>query len=206
MSETPNYQQAILNKSRKDKFLLVLDLPDVLKKINAVSQEGRESKSVFLDSLQYSVYGTVVPPTNINAAALSYAGQTLSLSTGKREKYADITVNFTVDNGFNNWWVLWKWLDYINGAQTSIQDSDNLNPAATDFQGRPFYASTGNLQPYQTTINVFGLDEYNNKKIRWTYSKAFITNLTGITYSYRDAEQLESSFTFSFSQLNAELL
>jgi len=204
MSDT--VQQSILNKNRKDKFLLVLNLPPILKTVNKTYQNSRASNSLNLDSLQYSIYGTVVPETVVAEVDIPYSAQTAKFTSYTRSAYKPITVNFTVDNGFNNWWVLWKWLDYINGAQTSIQDSDNLNPAATDFQGRPFYASTGNLQPYQTTINVFGLDEYNNKKIRWTYSKAFITNLTGITYSYRDAEQLESSFTFSFSQLNAELL
>jgi len=196
-------QQSILNKSRKDKFLLTLNLPDALKKINTLNQSDRATDSVYLDSLQYSVYGTVVPATVINSADLPYAGQTLSLTTGKREKYQNITVSFTVDNSYNNWWVLWKWLDYINGSQSSTLDPDNLTQLP---QTPSQYASLANLQPYQTSVIVEGLDEYNNKKIRWIYSKAFITNLTGITYNYRDAEQLESSFTFSFSQLTSELL
>ena len=196
-------QQSILNKSRKDKFLLTLNLPDALKKINTLNQSDRATDSVYLDSLQYSVYGTVVPATVINSADLPYAGQTLSLTTGKREKYQNITVSFTVDNSYNNWWVLWKWLDYINGSQSSTLDPDNLTQLP---QTPSQYASLANLQPYQTSVIVEGLDEYNNKKIRWTYSKAFITNLTGIMYNYRDAEQLESSFTFSFSQLTSELL
>ena len=196
-------QQSILNKSRKDKFLLTLNLPDALKKINTLNQSDRATDSVYLDSLQYSVYGTVVPATVINSSDLPYAGQTLSLTTGKREKYQNITVSFTVDNSYNNWWVLWKWLDYINGSQSSTLDPDNLTQLP---QTPSQYASLANLQPYQTSVIVEGLDEYNNKKIRWIYSKAFITNLTGITYNYRDAEQLESSFTFSFSQLTSELL
>ena len=199
----PIQQQSVLNKSRKDKFQLILDLPDALKKINILDQGSRESDKVSLDSLQYSVYGTVVPQTTINPVSLPFAGQSLNLTSGKREKYQDITVNFTVDNYYNNWWVLWKWLDYINGSTNSLLDSDNL----TALPLTPInYAGTANLQPYQTTVTVYGLDEYNNKKIRWTYSKAFITNLTGITYNYRDADQMESSFTFSFSQLRSELL
>jgi hypothetical protein len=201
LGDTP--QQSFLNKTRKDKFLLTLNLPEALKKINILSQVDRTSNTLYLDSLQYSVHGTVVPATTINSADLPYAGQTLSLTTGKREKYQNVTVNFTVDNSYNNWWVLWKWLDYINGSTNSTLDPDNLTQLPRNSAS---YSSTANLQPYQTTVIVEGLDEYNNKKIRWNYSKAFITNLTGITYSYRDAEQLESSFTFSFSQLTSELL
>ena len=199
-------QQSILNKSRKDKFLLVLNLPDALKKLNTFSTIDRANSNIVLDTLQYSVYGAVVPTTNIEETSLPYAGQTLNLTSGKREKYEDITVNFTVDNGYNNWWVLWKWLNFINDAKTSTFDIENLAPLPTNSQDKVVYTSTTNLQPYQTLITVYGLDEYNNKKIQWSYSKAFITKLNGITYNYRDAEQMESSFTFAFSQLNAELL
>jgi len=199
-------QQSILNKSRKDKFILVLNLPDPLKKINTFSTVDRNTNNVVLDSLQYSVYGTIVPSTTILGASLPYSGQTLNVTTGKREKYDDITVNFTVDNGFNNWWVLWKWLNFINDAQNSTFDKGDLVQYPTGTNGEIVYTSLTNLQQYQTDITVFGLDEYNNRKIQWTYNKAFITKLNGINYSYRDADQMESSFTFSFSQVIAELL
>jgi hypothetical protein len=202
-------QQSILNKNRKDKFLLVLNLPDPLKKINIVSPSSRESDKVYLDSLQYSVYGTIVPAATILAANLPYSGQSLNVATGKRQNYQEVTVNFTVDNRFNNWWVLWKWLDFINNAKTSTFDNSDL-VTQTKYQtsnGETFIAnSAGSLQSYQTNITVYGLDEYNEKKIQWNFYKSFITSLNGITYNYRDPELIESSFTFSFSQLTAELL
>lgn len=202
-------QQSILNKNRKDKFLLVLNLPDPLKKINIVSPSSRESDKVYLDSLQYSVYGTIVPAATILAANLPYSGQSLNVATGKRQNYQEVTVNFTVDNRFNNWWVLWKWLDFINNAKTSTFDNSDL-VTQTKYQtsnGETFIASSaGSLQSYQTNITVYGLDEYNEKKIQWNFYKSFITSLNGITYNYRDPELIESSFTFSFSQLTAELL
>ena len=157
-------QQSILNKSRKDKFLLVLNLPDALKKLNTFSTIDRANSNIVLDALQYSVYGAVVPTTNIEETSLPYAGQTLNLTSGKREKYEDITVNFTVDNGYNNWWVLWKWLNFINDAKTGTFDTENLAPLPTNSQDKVVYTSTTNLQPYQTLITVYGLDEYNNKK------------------------------------------
>lgn len=202
-------QQSILNKNRKDKFLLVLNLPDPLKKINIVSPSSRESDKVYLDSLQYSVYGTIVPAATILAANLPYSGQSLNVATGKRQNYQEVTVNFTVDNRFNNWWVLWKWLDFINNAKTSTFDNSDL-VTQTKYQtsnGETFITSSaGSLQSYQTNITVYGLDEYNEKKIQWNFYKSFITSLNGITYNYRDPELIESSFTFSFSQLTAELL
>ena len=114
-----------------------------------------------------------------------------------------------MDNRFNNWWVLWKWLDFINNAKTSTFDNSDL-VTQTKYQtsnGETFITSSaGSLQSYQTNITVYGLDEYNEKKIQWNFYKSFITSLNGITYNYRDPELIESSFTFSFSQLTAELL
>ena len=199
-------QQSILNKSRKDKFLLVLNLPDALKKLNTAGQITRDKDHLNLDALQYSIYGTIVPETSIQPFALPYGGQTFNVSTGKRDNYSAITVNFTVDNGFNNWWVLWKWLNFINDATLSVSDSSNLSTLPKNSMDKVLYTNTRNLQPYQTKISIYGVDEYNNKKIQWNYTNAFITNLAGITYSYRDGNEMESSFTFTFSQLIAELL
>lgn len=201
-------QQSVLNKNRKDKFLLVLNLPDALKKVNTTAAD-RDTNKVILDSLQYSVYGTVVPATVMPAVNLPYAGQSLNVAAGRRDNYQEITVNFTVDNRFNNWWVLWRWLNFINNAKTSTLDNEELVNYSTLKTGANetfIQSSVGTLQPYQTIISIYGLDEYNQKKIQWNYSKAFITKLDGINYSYRDPEQIESSFTFSFSQLTAELL
>jgi hypothetical protein len=201
--------QQSINKNRKDKFLLILNLPDALKKINTSGQNTRSSEGLNIDTLQYSVHGTIVPSTIVNSTTLPYAGQSLNVSTGKRENYSEVTVNFAVDNQFNNWWVLWKWLNFINNAQTSTLDNEDLVTYAkltTGTNDTFLFSSTGNLQPYMSKITVYGLDEYNNKKIQWNYSKAFITKLDGINYSYKDPELIESSFTFSFSQLFAELL
>lgn len=201
-----NIQQSILNKNRKDKFLLILNLPDPLKKINIFSQTERDSSKVNLDSLQYSIYGTVVPNTIVAPVSLPFGGQSLNVTTGKRDNYSEVTVNFTVDNTFSNWWVLWKWLNFINDASMSKLDSGDLIKFPKDSNDKVVYNSTMNLQPYQTNITIFGLDEYNVKKIQWTYTKAFITNLNGINYNYRDSGEIESAFTFTFTQLVTELL
>jgi len=189
-------QQSILNKNRKDKFLLVLNLPPILKTANDNTPGNRSINFLNLDSLQYSIYGTVVPETTIAEVDLPYSAQTAKFTSYTRAAYKSVTVNFTVDNQFNNWWVLWYWLNTINDSKESTY---NFNQLASPDK----FVNTNN---YQTNITVYGLDEYNNKKIQWDYIKAFITNLGEITYNYRDGEQIESSFTFAFNQLNTQLL
>ena len=193
MSEV--FQQSVLNKSRKDKFLLVLNIPNALKTINTSVTDSRKSYYLDLDTLQYSVYGDIVPDIAINPVALNFGGQPLKVTTYQREAYSNVTVNFAVDNGYNNWWVLWKWLDYINDSRFSVSNKNELAVKGVD-----------KMHDYQTLITVYGLDEYNNQKIKFDYHKAFITNLQGFKFNYQDAGQLESTFTFAFSQLGAELL
>jgi len=188
-------QQSILNKNRKDKFLLVLNLPDVLKKINKVSSGDRDTSFLNQDSLQYSIYGSIVPSVTVPAIALPFAGQVAQYTSYSRPEYPPVSVSFTVDNGYNNWWVLWKWLDLINNSYAGYYNADDI----LDPNGKL-------TNSYQTNITVYGLDEYNNKKIQFTYTNAFITGLGEISYNYRESEQIESSFTFSFGQLKAELL
>jgi hypothetical protein len=190
-------QQSILNKNRKDKFILVLNLPSILKRVNKADSNDRSTDTLNLDSLQYSIFGSVVPESKIPEVAVPYGAQVPKVTSYARAAYAPLTVNFTVDNQFNNWWVLWYWLNVINNSKQSTYNADQLNPTT---------ALKTNLADYQANITVYGLDEYNNKKIQWDYTNAFITNLGEITYNYRDPDQMDSSFTFAFGQLNCELL
>lgn len=190
-------QQSILNKNRKDKFILVLNLPSVLKRVNKIDANDRSTDTLNLDSLQYSIYGSVVPESVIPDIAVPFGAQVPKITSYARSAYKPLTVNFTVDNGFNNWWVLWYWLNVINDSKESSYNANQLNPTT---------ALKTNLADYQANITVYGLDEYNNKKIQWNYTNAFITNLGEITYNYRDPDQIDSSFTFAFGQLNCQLL
>jgi len=189
-------QQSILNKNRKDKFLLVLNLPPILKRANKTDQNDRASKYINLDSLQYSIHGTVVPKSTISEVELAFSGQTTKVTSYNRTSYEAVTVNFTVDNEFSNWWLLWYWLDVINNSKEGVYNYNKLSSPDT----------FTNLANYQTNITVYGLDEYNNKKIQWDYTNAFITSLGEIAYNYQTPEQIESSFTFAFGQLQAQLL
>jgi hypothetical protein len=60
LCETPQpTQQSVLNRSGKDKFLLVLNLPQVLRK------QTLSNNLLKIDPLQISIFGTVVPPIQV---------------------------------------------------------------------------------------------------------------------------------------------
>ena len=67
----------------------------------------------------------------------------------------------------------------------------------------------GGYKPYDeyaTDITVFGLDEYNEKRIQFTYIGAVPVSLSEISYNYQGSDEVSSQFEFAFSQLHTKLL
>ena len=185
--------QSILNKSRLDKFVLIFSLPPALREINVRENSARNSNNVIEDKLQLSVYGAVVPELTVPSIQVPYAGSNLYQSAHAREAYPPVTVNFTADNEFNNYWVIYKWLNLMHDQKTGIYDDADLDPE-------------NQFNNYQTDMTLYGLDEYENKRIEFTYTKAFPVTLGNLEYNYRTSEEIESSFTFVYSQLHTKLL
>ena len=185
--------QSILNKSRLDKFILVFSVPPALREINVRENSSRNSTNVIEDKLQLSVYGAVVPELTVPSIEIPYAGSNLYQSAHAREPYPPVTVNFTADNEFNNYWVIYKWLNLMHDQKTGVYDETDLDPE-------------NEFNNYQTDMTLYGLDEYENRRIEFTYTKAFPVTLGNLEYNYRTTDEIESSFTFVYSQLHTKLL
>jgi len=269
---------SILNKQRKDKFTLVLDIPPAMKDIQV--NDTRTNSVVSRDKLQFSVFSAPVPGVDIAAIPMNIYGQTYNVTSQTRTAYPPILINFTIDNRFDNYWVLWKWLEILNKPRESgmlehfavFQDGSKKKSAAdlaraelsnilAGFRNKPgnitrarnqsaltvsnierkspkpnsivenipkfhnvslspINKDTPNIkdietQPihmvndytdYQTTITIFGLDEYNKKIVRFDYFNSFITNLGEISFNYRVPDEAESGFQFVFNQMEVTLL
>lgn len=199
MSIDPNsldYMPSPLNKSVVDKFLLVINIPPALKKIN--SKSIRNNKSIQLDTLQFSVWGAVVPRINVPAIDLKYMGANMPVSTHARPSWDPVTVNFHVDNLWSNYWVIYKWLDLMRS------DEDGQFGAIVDDQG--ILDSSASLPEYSTEMVVYSLDEYDNPTVKWVYTYAFPTNLGSVEFNEQQTSQIKCDFTFQFSQLQCELV
>ena len=121
---TNQYTQSVLNKSHVDKFRLVFQLPNALKKIN--KHDERNNATVIQDSMQLSIYGTVVPAITVPALEIRYSGSTLYNSTHSKNPYPPVTVNFTIDNQYNNYWTIYKWINLLHDEYTGVYDSSCL--------------------------------------------------------------------------------
>lgn len=190
VNQTPIFQSPF-NKQRKDKFLLVLTIPNILK--DKVADVIRRNNSVNFDTLQFSVFGAIAPPISIPPVSLAYGGQTLKVTSYARPEFPNLKVDFTVDNQFNNYWVLFKWLEIFNNTFSGVFDPKNafIDP---------------NTEQYMTNISIFGLDEYNKKTVRFDYFRSFPVSLDGVTYNDRVPDEMDCSFEFAYHQLNMTLL
>lgn len=194
MSED-TFEQSILNKNRLDKFVLVINLPPLLKDIN--KQQSRTNSTIQLDKLAFSVYGVVAPRISVPAIGVGYSGNVLHVSSHVHPAYTPVNVNFTVDNRFNNYWMIFKWLNALRDARNGTYDIAN--------DGKKFNADML-ITDYATDFTLYGKDEYDKNVIKWTYKHAFPTELAEISYNYRTSNEIESSFTFAFAEVFCELL
>ena len=186
-----HYDQTLLNKSRKDKFSLTVFLPEELRKINRKLQ--RANAHVDIDTLQFSVYGTVVPKNNIPAEEARYAGSTVYVSSHNKPTYEPVSVNFTIDNEFKNYWVIHKWLDLLRNEKSGIYEAE-------------LSEKDKGLGKYSTDFILTARDEFHGEVIQWIYKSAFPVSLGEISYSHRDAGEIETTFEFAFRRIETNLL
>lgn len=191
MSEEKVIRQSHLNKSRDDKFLLVFDIPVILKQKN--SKIHRSNKFVNMDSVQFSVFGTAVPEIVVPAVENRYAGNTLYVSSHSKNSYDPVTLGFKIDNQYNNYWVIYQWLNLLHDEYEGRYNVDELEVDE-------------NFRDYQVDLTVYGLDENNEKRIKFTYKDAFPTAIEGITYDYKNGDEITSGFRFVYSQLHTDIL
>lgn len=195
LCETPQPgQQSVLNRASKDKFVLILNLPSILR------EKSKTDDKIRLKPLEISVWGSVVPQVQVPSNEVRYAGQSYNVSSHSRPNYTPLTINFIVDNKFYNYWLLWKWLDVLNTSKGSLYDG-----TPDKLKTKNFHIEQGNLLEYQSNLVLLGMNEYNQRIIEFTYYNAFITNLGAINYSYRDDAIIEATADFQFSQIGVEL-
>ena len=190
---TNQLKQAVLNKSRADKFLLVFDLPAILKNIDKPWVGDQSNTTIISDSVQFSIFGTAVPEVTVPAVETRFAGSTLYVSSHAKNSYPPVTVDFNIDNEYRNYWVMYTWLNLLHSQYEGRYNEREL-------------ISEDGFDEYQTNLTIFGKDEFNNSRIKFTYTKAFPTTLEAITYNYQNPEEIQSGFTFVYSQLHTEII
>ena len=186
--------QSFLNKARQDKFLLVFDLPPIMKPI--ARKFERNNETIIPDSVQFSIFGTMVPEITVKGVETRYAGSTLYLTSHSKDSYPPVNIKFMVDSMYNNYYTIYSWLNLLHDQKTGLYNQQGLAP------------EDANFNDYMTDLTVYGFDEYGKKRISFTYTKAFPTTVDGITFNQKaeQGEEIESGFTFLYSQMHVNML
>ena len=150
--------QAPLNKNRQDKFILVLNLPEGIK--NIVDNIVRNTNRIDANSLEISIAGTVTPTVSIPEKTIPYGAQTIKVSSHARPAYESLNINFKIDNQFNNYWAIYKWLDIINDIKTGNFNEDDIIKYKSP---KELMSPSQQLPVYSSNLTVYGLDEYENR-------------------------------------------
>jgi hypothetical protein len=192
--------QTVLNRSRNDKFIMVLDLPLAMKSIN----DSILGTNFSINPLQFSIYGSPVPQITVPDINLPFGGQVHKISSNSRPAYNPLTIKFLVDNGYKNYWILWNWLNLFNDSKSSTSN-------ITEAYNTPIYDNKlpvlkNAVNKYTSQFSIFSLDEFNNKIVSFTYTNAFPTALGEINFSNQDPSEINCTVTFAFNQLNVDLL
>jgi hypothetical protein len=179
---------------------MVLDLPKALKsKYDSVTNSNFN-----INPLQFSIYGSPVPPINVPSIDVPFGSQVYKASSMVRPAYDPLSIKFLVDNGYKNYWALWNWLNLFSDAEKAS------TKITTAFEDGKTNSSNIKIQhpmsDYTSRFTIFGLDEYNNKIISFEYTDAFPTNLSEISFSNQDPSEINSSVTFVFNQLHVNLI
>jgi hypothetical protein len=174
--------QSPLNVSSKDKFILVLNLPPVLRNSQPPDPD------LNIEKLHISIFGTVVPTSVVPPIDVRWGGQSVKYSSYSRPEFSSLNVSFIVDNSYQNYYILWKWLSVLNDPTNSFYAGSNEKALSIQTE-------------YQTTFSLLALNEYNQPTMEFKFHHAFLTGIGAINYSYKDGEILESSAEFQFGQL-----
>lgn len=186
--------QSYLNKAKKDKFLLVFDLPPILKPLS--SQLIRSNDNLDRDSVQFSIFGSVVPAITVKANDVRFAGSGLYLTSYSKDSNSPVNVKFTVDSMYSNYWTVYQWLNLLHNQESGVYNGKGIRPVDQNFSD------------YQTDLTIYGLDEYGKKRIKFNYTKVFPSSVDELEYNQQgdQGEELISGFTFLYSQLHVSLV
>jgi len=186
-------KQSTLNKARQDKFLLVFDVPPVLRNISSNITDDKRKDRVIPDSVQFSIFGTLVPEITVPAVENRYAGSTLYVTSHSKNSYPPVNVKFVIDNEYSNYWTIYQWLNLLHDEKTGVYNERDI-------------VTSKDFREYQTDLTIHALDEFDNRVMAFKYTKAFPTSINSIEYDYQGGGEIVSGFTFVYSQMHTELI
>jgi len=190
--------QSVLNQARIDKFNLLMDIPLALKKtLDPILKTAKNPNTI-----QFTVFGSPVPAMKIAPINLPFGGQSYNTSSNSRGPWPPLDLKLVIDNGYQNYWILWNWLNLFNDSSTGHTD---MISRPSPFEDKDYITNIP-FTDYVCDFVLYALDEYNNNIMAFKYKDAFITGLSEINFTHQDENILTSTVSFAYNQMTPQLL
>lgn len=185
-----------LNRAYNDNFILVFDTPGILK--NYETTAGQRSCGLITpDKVQFNITAANIPTVEVPAKKLPYSGHTFKVSSHSKADFIPLKVDFFIDKKWDNYWLLWKWLNILSDEEHGFFDQ------APDLGRTP---SKGIPAEYMTTMSMILLDSYKAPVIQFDYHNCFITGLDAVQLNYQQENEIPCGATFEYSRFDAMLI
>ena len=156
-----------LNKATNQNFQLIFSKLPTEKSV-------RESEILTLN-----IHGTVVPSMTLGNVDIPWQGGHYPMAIAP-VTFEPWYINFEVDSNFQNWYKLYKWINYINNNE----DRYDRNPAE-----------------YWVDATLQLVDNFDKPVMILQIYNMFPTMLGEISLSYREGEQnIQSSVSFAYTR------
>lgn len=182
---------SVLNRTNKDKFLLIFSLPEALRNANKKYVKTLNDAGVNTKSIKLLIKSANIPEIKIRSLSIGYGGANVYVSSHTRDPYEPLNVKFTISNNYSNYTLIYEWINFIMSELEGHYDTYDL----TRDEG---------LNAYSTNMSLVALDEFNNIKMQWIYTYAFPVSLSGIEYDYESHDNIEASVSFMYSSVIVE--
>jgi hypothetical protein len=178
--------ESSLNRARDDSFLMVLDLPCFIKKLNLSAKES--SRKYPLDRLEMNVFKANIPTINAPSHPVPFGqGGTLKYPGSRIEEYTPIDIQYVIDARYRNYKLLHRWIN-------KIPDNGDNEPSVPS-------------NDVMATFALYALNEYKQPVVRFLFKDAFPTSLGGFDMATRNqGDDIIGSVTFEYNFFEVKLI
>lgn len=177
----------------------------------------------FVSQLNFSLAINRLPNTIFDVQSTSIPGISLGFTTvetpfanipypGDHLEYGDLNITFKVDEKFNNWLEIFKWLTGLGFTKTFSDYADLKSGIQKNLQGLALLQSKqvdvsrkiGNIfSPITLTV----LTSHKNPLIEFTFVDAFPTSLSPIEFNTTDAtvDYLTATASFKYTSYGVSI-
>lgn len=119
------------------------------------------------DILTLNIFETITPAISLSTNDIRWMGAKVSIQ-GAEIDFDDLTIQFVVDNKWDNWFYLYKWITFVN---------NNKDKFVEDFRN------------YCVDMTMFITDNYGKDILRIDFKSVMVTSLNDTSMSSKDGEE-----------------